>query len=214
MRFYTARQVIHDAFMWDVTSIDISALLLDFGIQFSAKGSENRIMDHCDKGVIQQAMQVQRRQDLSAWAWNMFAYTPPGTAHGYERSTLLQWLVSRYRGQGCGNPLRDPKIGTMMLARVAMEDIKYEDVLGRRKRRKYADMASLVGVGEDEYKKHWHWRYAKFRGYCQALPERSLPPIANIVWMIIDKRSENPKQAETAREDLVRALKINSRGMI
>src|SRR5690554_3804361 len=118
MRFYTARQVIHDAFMPDVTAIDVSSMILEFGVQHSARGAINKIMDHCEKGIIQQALEVQRHTDALGWAWNMFAYTPPGTGHGFERSTLLDWMAKTHKERGCA--YTDPRL--MMLARVAMQD--------------------------------------------------------------------------------------------
>lgn len=210
MKFHTARQVIHDAFLPGPGQVDIS----EIRVQFSGKGSDNKTMDHCEKGLIQQALQVQKVRDPLAWAWNMYAYTPPGTQNGFERSKILQWLASTFRDQGYGNPFLDPTGAVMQLARVAMADISYEDVTRKRKRRKYADMGRMLSMDPETYEKQWHRHYVFFRGLCQRLPERSLPPIANIIWMILDKGSEDPVEAKAAGEDLLRALKIPMGGVV
>lgn len=206
MRFYTARQVIHDAFMPDITCIDTSAMMIEFGIQHTAKGAGNKIMDHCEKGIIQQALAVQKVKDRLGWAWNMFAYTPPGTGQGFERSTLLEWLARRHIEKKAGNPFLEPRL--MNLARIAMHDIAQEDRVGKRRRRKYRELAMTVGVSAEEYERDWHPHYIRFRGYLQALPERSLPPIAAVVWCLVDKATGTPEEAWEAAEDLRGLLKM------
>lgn len=209
MKFHSARQVIHDAFLPGAGPVDIS----EIRVQFSSKGSDNKTMDHCEKGLIQQALQVQKVRDPIAWAWNMYAYTPPGTQHGFERSKILQWLATLFRDYGHGNPFLDPTGSVMQLARVAMADIAYEDVTRQRKRRKYVDLGRMLAMDAETYEKQWHRHYVFFRGLCQRLPERSLPPIANIIWDIIDKGSDDPEEASAARENLTKALTIPAGGV-
>ncbi len=202
MRFHHARQVIHDAFMSDVTSIDASDGIVNFGVQFSARGATNRIMDHCEKGIIQQALAVQKITDKTAWAWNMFAYAPPGVCAGFERSHLLGWMHERHKKHQRGDLLLTSALSN--LARVAMQDVAREDRTGKRWRRRHAELCVVVGVDVDDYLEHWHRHYIQFRGYLQSLPERSLPPIAGVVSLMNAKASGS----ETAAADLRRALKM------
>lgn len=197
MKFVTARQVIHDAFVSDITGIDIKAMYEEGGIQFTAKGADNKIMDHAEKGIIQQALAVQKITDPLSWAWNMFAYSPPGTAGSEVRQILHECFLLR-RGDYVGIPV----VMMGMLARMAMYDVAHEEVTGHRKRRKYADMAKLFKVPEEVYQKEWHKHYVAFRGYCQGLPEKSLPPIADVIWLMVDKADGEPFAAEDLRKAL------------
>jgi len=200
MRYYTARQVIHDAFMPDVTSIDISAMILEFGVQFTAKGGDRKTMTHCGKGIIQQALEVQRSRDELSWAWNMFAYAPVGMVPTQARSVVLRWMMCRLAAEEGGGVLHSV---LPALARIAMHDVALQDTLGKRRRRRHADLARAVGLDEDDYKNNWHRYYVRFRGYCLGLPERSLPPIASVVWMMLDKR-----EGRDVTDELGRALKM------
>lgn len=200
MRYYTARQVIHDAFMPDVTSIDTSAMILEFGVQFTAKGGDGKTMTHCGKGIIQQALEVQRSRDELSWAWNLFAYAPVGMVPTQARSVVLRWLMRRLAADEGGGALHSV---LPALARIAMHDVALQDTLGKRRRRRYADLARVVGLDEDDYKSNWHRYYVRFRGYCLGLPERSLPPIASVVWMMLDKQ-----EGRDVTDELGRALKM------
>lgn len=206
MKFITARQVIHDAFTADITGIDIKAMYEEGGIQFTAKGADNKIMDHAEKGIIQQALAVQRHNDPVAWAWNMIAYSPAGTARSQERNLLQSYLLHLHilRHPDCSIP----QLMLGMLARMAWEDIRHEDTTRERKRRKYEHMGRLFKVSAEEYEKSWHKHYVAFRGYCQALPERSLPPIADVIWMMIDKKEGDFIERHNATTDLQQALKM------
>lgn len=199
MKFITARQVIHDAFISDVKGIDIKALYEEGGIQFTAKGADNKIMDHVGKGFIQQALAIQKVLDPVSWAWNMFAYAPPGTCGSTERHILHEELMRRR-----GTALGIPPLMMGMLCRMAMHDVAHEEVTGHRRRRKYEHMAKLFQITPEEYKKSWHKHYVAFRGYCQELPEQSLPPISNVLWLFVEKADGDP----LAAEDLRRALRM------
>jgi hypothetical protein len=49
------RKAWHDAFDPNVQSIDMRDVLNEFGVQYTAKGADNRIIDHAEKGIIQHA---------------------------------------------------------------------------------------------------------------------------------------------------------------
>lgn len=197
MKFKTTRQVIHDAFIAGVSALDIKTLYEEGGIQFTAKGADNKIIDHTEKGFIQQALEVQRHKDPLGWSWNMFAYAPLGTSSLENREVLLNWLIRRLAAEEGGGALRSK---LPLLARVAMHDVAVEDVTGMRKRRKYSALAKAVGVDEERYKKHWHQYYVSFRGYCLSLPERSLPPISNVIWLMLDMEEGDVYAAENLRK--------------
>lgn len=199
MKFQFARQVIHDAFMNDVKGVDLGKRCLEFGIQFTAKGGDGKTLDHCDKGIIQQALAIQRVKDPVSWAWNMFAYTPPDTAGTLEKTLLLNWLVHRVNGATWDH---------LALARIAMHDISIQDRRESQVRRRKAAMAATLGVDEEEYQQKWHAQYQKFRARCLALPEKSLPPIARVVYLVVHKQHPDPAIAKRAHEDLLKALKM------
>lgn len=179
MQFLSVRQMIHDAFMTDVKAIDIKALYEEGGVQFTAKGADGKIMDHVQKGYVQHALAIQRDNDPLSWAWNMFAYAPVGTAGSRERNILTSHALVSFAGKHPDCRIPPAKVG--MLARIAMHDIAVEDVTGHRKRRKYADLGRLFGVGEEIWLSSWHGHYVYFRGLFQALPGKSLPGLSGVM---------------------------------
>jgi len=179
MQFKSLRQMIHDAFMTDVKAIDIKALYEEGGIQFTAKGADGKIMDHVQKGYVQHALALQREQDPLSWAWNMFAYSPVGTAGSRERNILSSHALVSFASKHPDCPVPVAKIG--MLARIAMHDISVEDVTGHRKRRKYEDLGRLFGISGELWQKEWHGHYVYFRGLFQALPAKSLPGLGGVI---------------------------------
>lgn len=208
MIYMAARQVIHDAFMNGVKGIDLDKLSLEFGIQFTARGPDGRIMSHCEQGVIQQALEVQKARDKVAWAWNMFAYTPPGTGGGFERSILLHWMADQHQKRTNINPYMEPEGRIMRLARIALHDIALQDRRESKVKRRHKDIALALGVSVEDYESTWQKHYKMLRGYVLTLPERSLPPISRIIYLVIQKRNAAQSDLVEAAGNLSRALKM------
>lgn len=214
MKMISARHAWHWAFLDDQRSIDFRDVLNEWGVQFTARGADNRIMDHVEKGMIQQAVALLRERDQVAWAWGMVAYAPPGTAHGFERSILCQWLREHFYAHadhvefaGYRHTVNDVKLRTLAL--IAALDVAHEDVTGHRRRRKYADLAKAASIagGHAEYQRDWHRHYVFFRDLVKDLPGRALPPIATVVWRICGlEDAESPGEALSCAAELREVL--------
>jgi hypothetical protein len=218
MKMISARHAWHWAFLDDQRSIDFRDVLNEWGVQFTARGADNRIMDHVEKGMIQQAVALLKERDQVAWAWGMVAYAPPGTAHGFERAVIGQWLRDCFYAHadhaefaGYRHTVNDVKLRTLAL--IAALDVAHEDVTGHRRRRKYADLARAISVpgGAEEYQRDWHRHYVFFRDLVKTLPERALPPVATLVWRICGLRdAEDLGEAQACAEDLRGVLAVKA----
>ncbi|WHI50468.1 hypothetical protein P3339_18800 [Microbulbifer sp. MLAF003] len=60
-----------------------------------ARDSGNRVMNACEKGLIQDVVAKLRTSDPLAFCWGMAAYAPPA-ARVKERAALLQYLMSEF----------------------------------------------------------------------------------------------------------------------
>lgn len=217
MKMTSARHAWHWAFSDDQRSIDFRDVMDEWGVQFTARGADNRIMDHVEKGMIQQVVALLRERDPVSWAWGMIAYAPPGTAHGFERSILCSWLRDRFYTHSDHEEFRvfrgtlnDVKV--RQLALIAALDIAHEDVTGCRRRRKYADLARAISVpgGAEQYERDWHRHYVFFRGLCKTLPERALPQVANVLWRMVDLGDAScTEDAEALSQDLRQVLSVS-----
>ncbi|HMW73157.1 MAG TPA: hypothetical protein PKD17_15120, partial [Cellvibrionaceae bacterium] len=100
MRFLCARQAWHDAFMTDLAAPDFATQAANVGVQKTARGANNAIVDHCERGFIIAAVHRLREADYIAYCWGMIAYAPQGTAsfaefaamHGFMRDAFFEWL--------------------------------------------------------------------------------------------------------------------------
>ncbi|WP_339898260.1 hypothetical protein [uncultured Gilvimarinus sp.] len=185
MKYLTARIAIHAAYLTGEKGMDPAKLKEGFGGTLTDR--DWRIVDHVEKGFIQKAMDNLKQREPVLYAWNLFAYAPPGTGHGFERSRLLQWMLDKYSSETGEQALLEPRLP--MLARVAMQEYSIVDRSGKQGRRiPYSDFERLLGLGSGEYKagSRWHRAYWKFYDYCKSLPEDSLPPIARVIGMMVD----------------------------
>jgi hypothetical protein len=187
-------------------------------VQHTAKGADGRIMSYVEKGMIQHAIALLRKRDNVAWSWGMIAYAPPGTANGFERAILCQWLRERFyahpdHAEFAGYRHTRDDVKLRGLALIAALDIAREDVTGLRRRRKYADLARAISVpgGAEEYQRDWHRHYVFFRDLVKTLPERALPPIATVMWRIAGlEESESPVEAQACAEELRGVLAVKA----
>lgn len=200
-----ARHAWHHAFESGVTSIDIRDVLNSCGVQFTAKGSDNCTMDHCDKGKIQQVIFNIRSKNRFAWAWGMWSYSPEGTENQNLLSSLLLPFAFEAVRTEKFNPYMSVECGK--LAYAAMCDAAIEARTGERYQRKRVDMGVMLGCEEDEYKKKWAPIFFKMKDALKDLDQIALPPVADVIWMLIDKNNDDPNIRREATEDLQRAMK-------
>ncbi len=196
-----ARFAWHEAFNSDVSGIDIREIANSSGVQFSAKGGDGKTMDHCDKGKIQQIIHTIKHQNKSAWAWGMLAYAPEGSENiSLLRSILLDFAFKAVQSEKL-NPYLSAQCGH--LAFIAIADAAIEANTGRRYRRLRSDMAKLLKCSVDDYLKNWSKIFFKMKDALKDLDAIALPPVADVVWLIIDKANGEPM----ACEDLQAAMK-------
>lgn len=164
MRFLCARQAWHDAFMTDLAAPDFATQAAGVGVQFSARGADNKIVDHCERGFIQQAIAILRERDVVAHAWGMIAYAPQGVATMGDFSVMFGHLrtafFSRLPPESELLKLRyNPEFERILklLIKIAVIDAGAEDARRGQKdiikvfRRLTADLAQLISVDHGEY---------------------------------------------------------------
>src|SRR5690554_2074559 len=94
MRYKTARVAIHDAYLTGERGMDPAKLMEGFG--GGPPDLDWGIVGNVERGFIQKAMDNLKIKAPVLYAWNLFAYAPPGHGHGFERSRLMQWMLERY----------------------------------------------------------------------------------------------------------------------
>lgn len=192
-----ARSAWHAAFDSGISGIDIRDIANSCGVQFSAKGGDGKTMDHCDKGKIQQIIHTVKCRDKSAWAWGMIAYAPEGAENiSLLRNILLDFAFKSVQSEKL-NPYMNNQCGH--LAFIAIADAAVEARTGVRHRRKRADMAQLLKCSVDDYLKKWSPVFFKMKDALKDLDGIALPPVADVVWLIIDKANGELMAAEDLR---------------
>ena len=208
----SARQAWHDAFVTDIKAIDYVEIANGSGVQYTAKGSDNCTMNHCDKGKIQQAVSNLKSHNLIAWAWGMWSYAPDGTENA---NTLINILFKFAMGrandkhlEAIGKKSAFESMQCGKLARIALEHAKVEANTDKRKPHNHAEMAQLLRVTPDQYEKLYHRIFIAMKDALRDLSGEALPPVAVVVWAIIDKE---PWYAGEAVEDYARLMKTDKR---
>lgn len=192
MRFLCARQAWHDAFFIDYGSRDYAEMAASVGIQKSARGSDGKIMDACERGMIQHAVQLLKERDPIAHAWGMRAYAPDGWSTISEQAALVNWARVEFFKE---NPdlagwkddaSRHGKL--MVLARIALHHCANEDARGgdseavqKSHRRSNESLAQAIGVCGKTYKQTWERVDLSLRRIYGQLPGRALPCVAGVV---------------------------------
>ena len=165
MRFLCARQAWHDAFMTDTAAPDFATQAANAGLQRTARGADNKIIDHCERGYIQHAIAVLRERDYTAYCWGMIAYAPQGTATVSEFAAMHGWLRTKFferlaPGSEMAKNRYNPDFERLLktLAKIAVIDAGAEDARqGQEKellkvhRRLTSDLAEAAGVRHMEY---------------------------------------------------------------
>lgn len=164
MPLLCARQAWHDAFDTDLAAPDFATQAAGVGVQFSARGADNKIVDHCERGFIQQAIAILRERDVVAHAWGMIAYATQGVATMGDFSVMFGHLrtafFSRLPPESELLKLRyNPEFERILklLIKIAVIDAGAEDARRGQKdiikvfRRLTADLAQLISVDHGEY---------------------------------------------------------------
>lgn len=193
----SARQAWHDAFVSGVGSIDIREVLNTMGVQFSAKGGDNCTMEHCDKGKIQQVIHNIKMDNKTAWAWGMFAYAPIGTENQATLMNILLPFALNAVKTDKFNPFESADCGRLAFA--AIGDARIEAVTDKRHRRKRSEVAAFCRCSVEEYEKHWMPIFFKMKDAVRDLSAIALPPVAKVVWQIVDKKNGEHGAAEDLR---------------
>lgn len=212
----SARAAWHEAFVSGIRAIDYVELANGAGVQYTARGSDNCTMDHCDKGKIQQAVFKLKHANPVAWAWGMFAYAPDGAEN---KNTLINTLIPF-----CFNTVKTEEFNPYMvpffgaLAVCAIHDAAIEDCSGSRMRRKAVDMAALLWGGPilarcndgkvpgqrkcalnckacravmvektKEYERVIRPMFFIMKDSLKGLSAIALPPVATVLWTLVDK---------------------------
>lgn len=199
----SARQAIHDAFDPCIRSIDIRDAINSFGVQHTAKGSDNCTMDHCDKGKIQQVVYALKLSDPAAWAWAMYAHAPEGV----ENVKLLRNALFEYVMKGVSNDSFNAFLSAEAgrMAYIAIYDAAIESRRGdgTRYKRGWQEMSYEIRCSPDDYEKKWRFIFYKMKDLLKDLDGRCLPPVAHVIGLIGDKARDEP----FATVDLAEMLK-------
>ncbi|WNZ54803.1 hypothetical protein QT397_18230 [Microbulbifer sp. MKSA007] len=131
------------------------------------KGSSGRIMDACEKGLVQHAIAKLRETDELAYCWGMAAYAPPGNRYK-ERAYLLNYMMKRF--YSWGEPHDPLKAG--QLALFCIHSFALRDVTGRRVDLRQA--RQLLGCDICGWNQDWRRVWIRMERLLDPLPRRAL----------------------------------------
>ncbi|WP_444941233.1 hypothetical protein ACJJI3_01435 [Microbulbifer sp. ZKSA004] len=138
------------------------------------KGSSGRIMDACEKGLVQHAIAKLRETDELAYCWGMAAYAPPGNRYK-ERAYLLSYMMERFRTWGESH---DPlKVG--QLALFCIHSFVIRDVTGRRIDLRQA--RRLLDCNKVRWDGDWRRVWVRLERLIDPLPFRALRCVSEII---------------------------------
>lgn len=182
-----ARAAWHWAFDPGVNSVDMREVLDSFGVQFSARGADGRIMAHAEKGRIQQAINTLKINKREAWAWGMLVYAPEGTENVNSLRNILMAYVFEVVKTQKFNPYMSAEAGK--LAFIAMTDAGIEARAGdgSRHKRKRAEMASLLRCDVETYKREWSPKLYAMKDALKDLDAIALPPVFYVIALMAEK---------------------------
>jgi len=184
-----ARAAWHWAFDPGINSVDMRDVLDHFGVQFSARGADGAIMAHCEKARIQQVIHNLRIQHKEAWAWGMLAYAPDGTENLNLLRSLLLPYVFRAVTTAKFNAFMSVQAGQLAFIAITDAAIEARRADGQRHKRKRADMAGLLRVDVELYRKEWAPRLYAMKDALKDLDGICLPRVADVIWLLADKAS-------------------------
>jgi hypothetical protein len=181
----SARQAWHDAFVTGVGAIDICDAVNSYNVQYTAKGSDNCTMDHCDKGKIQQVVNNLRHENNVAWAWGMMAYAPEGIENAKTLRNILFPFLMNFITNKKFNAFQSIEAGK--LAYIAMGDSCIEARTMQRTKRKWQEMSNILRCTVDDYEHKWVGMFIKMKDALKDLDGIALPPVAYAIGLINDK---------------------------
>jgi hypothetical protein len=138
------------------------------------RGSSARIMDACEKGMVQSAVGKIRRSDPLAYCWGMAAYAPPAS-RVTERAALLQHLMGEFDSWGESHDRT--KVG--QLAFFCIQACALRDVNGRHVDLRQARI--ILSVDKVEWDRDWKKIWQRLQRRLDPLPGRALGPVAELV---------------------------------
>ncbi|WP_444958238.1 hypothetical protein [Microbulbifer sp. ZKSA002] len=148
------------------------------------KGSSGRIMDACEKGLVQHAIAKLRETDELAYCWGMAAYAPPGNRYK-ERAYLLSYMMKKF--YSWGEPHDPLKVG--QLALFCIHSVVVRDVTGRRIDLRQA--RKLLGCNKEQWDRIWRRLWSRLERLLDSLPARSLEPIDEVIARYRYAKSKN-----------------------
>ena len=138
------------------------------------RGSSARIMDACEKGMVQSVIGKIRLRDPLAYCWGMAAYAPPAS-RVTERAALLQHLMAEF--DAWGEPHDRTKVG--QLAVFCIQACALRDVNGRHVDLRQA--RTILGVDKAAWDRDWKRLWQRLQRRLDPLPGRALGPVAEFV---------------------------------
>lgn len=205
MRFETsignamsARAAWHEAFVSGIRAIDYVELANGAGVQFTAKGSDNCTMDHCDKGKIQQAVSNLKAKHREAWAWGMWAYAPDGAENTSTLVNILFQFAMQSVSSEAFNAFTSMEAGK--LSRIALEHARIEAHTDERLRHDHGEMSVLLRVDRKIYEQRWMPLFFRMKDTLRDLDAIALPPIARVVGTLVHKATGDLNAAEDLAE--------------
>ncbi|WP_444886719.1 hypothetical protein [Microbulbifer sp. JMSA008] len=138
------------------------------------KGSSGRIMDACEKGLVQHAIAKLRETDELAYCWGMAAYAPPGNRYK-ERAYFLNYMMKQFNTWG--EPHDPLKVG--QLALFCIHSFAIRDVTGRRINLRQA--RQLLGCDKEGWDIDWRRVWVRFQRVLDPLTGRALGVVERVV---------------------------------
>lgn len=138
------------------------------------RDSGNRIMDACEKGLIQDAVAKLRVSDPLAYCWGMAAYAPPASRFR-ERAALLEFLMSEF--DQWEEP--HPREKVSQLALFCISACALRDVNGRSI--DLAQARSILGCDKKRWDREWVKIWKRLQRRLDPLPARALGPVFELV---------------------------------
>ncbi|MEW5251277.1 hypothetical protein [Microbulbifer discodermiae] len=138
------------------------------------KGSGGRIMDACEKGLIQNVVAKLRQTDPLAYSWGMAAYAPPA-ARFKERAALLHYLMTEFDQWGePHNRIQVSKLAFFCINTCALRDVNGRPI-------DLSQARTILGCSKAKWDQEWVRIWKRFQRRLDPLPSRALGPVAELV---------------------------------
>ncbi|MEX2962833.1 hypothetical protein [Microbulbifer sp. TYP-18] len=138
------------------------------------KGSSDRIMDACEKGLVQNAVARLRQTDPLAYSWGMAAYAPPA-ARFKERAALLHYLMTEFDQWGeSHNRTQVSKLAFFCINACALRDVNGRPI-------DLSQARTILGCSKAKWDQEWVRIWKRFQRRLDPLPPRALGPVAELV---------------------------------